>query len=92
MVKFDSLTDKEIIRWMKSKNTKEKTWYVFNGCVPSSRFLAIDFKVSEHSYVSYDFELHGRSIMESVGLQTISNEKLLELNVCVLNKFRGCPR
>lgn len=74
---------------MKSDKTKEKTWYVFGGVIPLEQFISIDFMASENVYVPYDFEAHGRKIMEDSGFFCVSASKLQELNKSTSSQFTG---
>lgn len=86
-VDFDTLSDAEVKKWMKSPKTKEKTWYVFNGLVPSCRILSVEFMEKTNNYVPYDFEMHGRAIMEKTGLHAISESLLQSLNSVVHTQY-----
>ncbi|MGE9553623.1 hypothetical protein ACQPT2_21090 [Erwinia amylovora] len=89
LIDTSRLNEKKLIRWMKSDKTKEKTWYVFDGVIPVEQFISIDFMVSEHVYVPYNFESHGRKIMENSGFFCVSSSKLQELNKLTSSQFIG---
>lgn len=89
LIDISGLNEKKLNRWMKSDKTKEKTWYVFGGVIPLEQFISIDFMASENVYVPYDFEAHGRKIMEDSGFFCVSASKLQELNKSTSSQFTG---
>lgn len=79
-VKPDSLSDKELKRWIKSPKLKHDTWYVHRGVLPVEQIISVDFMATKDSYIPYDFELHGRPELERNGIFSISASELAELN------------
>lgn len=79
-VDISSLSDRELMRWIKSPKLKHDTWYVHTGTLPVERILAIEFMEKPDVYVPYDFELHGRSALEKSGLYSITSQQFAELN------------
>src|SRR5690606_37677303 len=79
------MTDEQISKLMRKGNTKEDTWYIFNGVIPPSKIVAVEYMETRDKYVPYDFEAHGRGYIENSGIYPISSLLLSELN----NEMQG---
>lgn len=74
------MTDEQISKVMRKGNTKEDTWYIFNGIIPPSKIASVEYMETKDKYVSYDFEAHGRNYIENSGIYPISSLLLSDLN------------
>lgn len=74
------MTDEQISKVMRKGNTKEDTWYIFNGIIPPSKIASVEYMETKDKYVPYDFESHGRSYIENSGIYPISSLLLSDLN------------
>ncbi|MDU9402637.1 hypothetical protein RTH46_09045 [Pseudomonas sp. zfem004] len=83
---LNSLTDEERFRLAKKKgNSKESTWYLHFGPIPSSLITAVDCRVGR-DYVPYSFDEHGRAELAAVGVECVSVTATLELQKILLPK------
>ncbi len=74
-----SLTDEERFRLIKKKgNSKEGTWYLHFGPIPSSLITSVDCRV-ERDYVPYSFDDHGRAALSAVGVECVGVAATAEL-------------
>lgn len=82
MYDLDLLSDEELRRLLKKKDSsKEHAWYLHFGPVPSEFISAVDVKV-DNDYVPYDFERHGIKAMSELGIECVAgvaHERLLEI-------------
>ncbi|EKI2667865.1 hypothetical protein PD187_004746, partial [Escherichia coli] len=70
---------------MRKGNTKEDTWYIFNGVIPPSKIVSVEYMETKDKYIPYDFELHGRGYIENSGIYPISSLLLSDLNHTMRN-------
>lgn len=76
---LNQLTDKEIKRLYRTTTTKEATWWLsFDAIFPTS-FAKVDFNLNG-KFVPYDFEQHGREVMNKVGFAVVSPSALATLS------------
>ncbi|WP_410529621.1 hypothetical protein H0S68_25025 (plasmid) [Serratia sp. AXJ-M] len=80
-----TLSDTELLRWMKSPKLKHDTWYVHTGTLPPDRILSVEYMEKPDIYVPYDFELHGRRQLEKSGFFCITASENNELNTAASN-------
>lgn len=59
-------SEKELKRLLRYATTKEATWWLSFRAVPTERIVAVDFNLGGQ-FVPYDFELHGREALRSLG-------------------------
>ncbi|MEF0807042.1 hypothetical protein PX112_22955, partial [Escherichia coli] len=79
------MTDEQISKIMRKGNTKEDTWYIFNGVIPPSKIVSVEYMETKDKYIPYDFELHGRGYIENSGIYPISSLLLSDLNHTMRN-------
>ncbi|HGG2161357.1 TPA: hypothetical protein ACJFRO_004286, partial [Escherichia coli] len=79
------MTNEQINKIMRKGNTKEDTWYIFNGVIPPSRIVSVEYMETKDKYVPYDFESHGRDYIENSGIYPISSLLLSNLNNAMQN-------
>lgn len=79
------MTDEQINKVMRKGNTKEDTWYIFNGVIPPSKIVSVEYMETKDKYVPYDFESHGRGYIENSGIYPISSLLLSNLNNAMQN-------
>lgn len=76
-VKPDTLSDAELLRWMKSPKLRHDTWYLHKGTLPPEQILKVEFMEKPDIYVPYDFEAHGRAELEQNGIYCIPRRSMM---------------